>query len=532
MMILAAVTLGAWSLSSPAGSSPDEDFHAASIWCGWGTDGSNCEAVAGANERSLPFDPGAIACYAFDPALSADCQPEFADRDERTTVARGNFQGLYPPVYYGVMRAFVGDDFDNSVLRMRLFTSLLTVAVVGLLALLVPAYLRRPLVWGLVCSSVPLGLFILGSINPSGWAVLSAGTLWISYYAAFEATGWRRNGLLALTVLTAAMGAGSRGDACLYSCLAIVVVYVLRWGVLRARWGITSVGAAMIALAAVFFLSSSQATDAAGGIPAAADQLSTVSTLELTVQNALNLPYLITGVFGSWGLGWLDTPMPPLVFQASLATVIGLGFLGLSRAWTRKTIAVLLVAGALFAFPLLVLVQSKQVVGQAVQPRYLLPLVVMLIGVSLLSTAGGPDRSFRLSSLQRYALVAALAVAQSVALHTNIRRYVTGSDVVEFNLDAGKEWWWDVPLSPMAVWLLGTIAFAGLVLLVLRMGPSVDEEAAAPVRPHRRRGARRASDSVTPGVEHEPSADETMSTTPTAGGEGHVGRAAGVYDRP
>ena len=31
------VTGATWALSSPAGSSPDDDFHLPSIWCGWGS---------------------------------------------------------------------------------------------------------------------------------------------------------------------------------------------------------------------------------------------------------------------------------------------------------------------------------------------------------------------------------------------------------------------------------------------------------------------------------------------------------------
>jgi hypothetical protein len=51
-----------------------------------------------------------------------------------------------------------------------------------------------------------------------------------------------------------------------------------------------------------------------------------------------------------------------------------------------------------------------------------------------------------------------------MALHTNIRRYVTGLDVNGVNLDASPEWWWDVPFTPMAVWFVGSVAF-GLVLV-------------------------------------------------------------------
>ena len=55
-----------------------------------------------------------------------------------------------------------------------------------------------------------------------------------------------------------------------------------------------------------------------------------------------------------------------------------------------------------------------------------------------------------------------------MALHLNIRRYVTGIDASGVNLDAGAEWWWAGPVGPTAVWLLGSLAYALLVWIVVR----------------------------------------------------------------
>jgi hypothetical protein len=50
----------------------------------------------------------------------------------------------------------------------------------------------------------------------------------------------------------------------------------------------------------------------------------------------------------------------------------------------------------------------------------------------------------------------------------NIRRYVTGIDNPGLSLDAGREWWWHVPFGANAVWVVGTLTFAGLVCVLLR----------------------------------------------------------------
>jgi hypothetical protein len=431
----------------------------------------------------MPFDPTMASCYAFEPRASAKCQPEFNDRSYYTKVERGNYQGLYPPLYYATMRTFIGDDFDDSVMRIRVINSVVAIGVIGLLAAMIPASLRRPLLWGFMGACVPLGLFVLGSINPSAWAILSAGTLWIAYYAAFAAAGWRRWGLAAFTFLVMLMGSGARGDSCLFACLAIVVVFILRWGMLRSNLGMSLLGGAMVAVSAALFLSSNQSDVATSGLAAAPDLLSRSSPVALTIDNLLSLPELLTGMFGSTGLGWLDTPTEPIVFFSAVSVFIVLVFVGLTLVTVRKLLAVALVASALIVFPLAVLVQSKQVVGQTVQPRYLIPLVVMLIGVSVFPAArhrGGVT----LSRPQVAIVVVALSVAQSVALHANIRRYVTGMDVDGLNLDASTEWWWDLPVSPMAVWIVGSVAFALLSMVVFTM--SADDETDRTVTAHDR----------------------------------------------
>jgi hypothetical protein len=62
-----------------------------------------------------------------------------------------------------------------------------------------------------------------------------------------------------------------------------------------------------------------------------------------------------------------------------------------------------------------------------------------------------------------------LTTANSIALHTNIRRYVTGVRVEGFDLDSQREWWWGfLPdlITPNVVWAVGTLAFAVVAWVV------------------------------------------------------------------
>jgi hypothetical protein len=91
--------------------------------------------------------------------------------------------------------------------------------------------------------------------------------------------------------------------------------------------------------------------------------------------------------------------------------------------------------------------------------------MVMLGGVALLQL---PGRLIDPTRTQLWVVGIALSLANSVALHTNIRRYISGDEIADWNLDRHVAWWWDMPITPMVVWAFGTAAFAGAAALILR----------------------------------------------------------------
>src|SRR5690606_29258474 len=81
--------------------------------------------------------------------------------------------------------------------------------------------------WGWLISTVPLGVFLLASNNPSAWAVTGVGSAWIALLGYFETTGRRRVALGVVFAAAVLLAAGSRGDGALYVGFAIAVVLVL-----------------------------------------------------------------------------------------------------------------------------------------------------------------------------------------------------------------------------------------------------------------------------------------------------------------
>jgi hypothetical protein len=455
--LLALLSLTAWGLSSPVGSSPDDNFHLVSIWCATGVRAGDCAQPAdNPNARTVPRSLLDANCYAGDSTKSAACQGRNFGTDPQNTVeaTHANFIGLYPPVFYFVMSAFVGPNVDISVIVMRTFNAALFVGLITALFLLLPFHRRATLLWGTAIAMVPFGMFLVPSTNPSGWAILSAATVWISLVGYYESSGRRKIGLGIVATAATVIGAGARADAATYACLAIVVAVILTFRRDR-RYLLESILPFGLAIVSVlFYFSASQSTGIESKVP---------FNLGFAVLDFLNVPSLWTGALGTWGLGSLDTPMVPAVWVSSIVAFCGMVFFGLGIRRRRKSVVVALVFAALWLVPTVVLVQARAEVGSFVQPRYILPIMVILGGIALLqrrSTVMTP------SMMQRVAVVGALSLANSMALYTNIRRYVTGLDVTGWNLNAHDAWWWSgLGVSPMVIWIAGSLTFAATLVL-------------------------------------------------------------------
>jgi hypothetical protein len=462
--LLALIAFVSWGFASPVGASPDEDYHLTSIWCGNGST-DMCEPGSDDKERRISPDIEYSArCYAFDAEQSAGCQGAgFGDdlAEDLNPSTTGNFDGSYPPVYYSVMNAFAGHDLQTSVLLMRTANSVLFVGLVMALFLLLPVARRATLIASIAVSLVPLGIFFVTSANPSSWAILSAATLWIALIGYFETTGARRLALASIALVSTVIGAGARADSAVYSILAIGAVMVLKFRADRRFFTLSALPLALVIPALLLFVNSRQSAAAISGMEPSRVQVDH-GMFTLLVDNLFQVPELWFGIFATAGfttsgLGWLDTAMPAIVSFSALGAFVAVVTIGFTVSDRRKTLAALYAFALLLLVPWIILLRSQSVVGELVQPRYLLPLVVLFVGVALLSPT---PRALGVTREQLVAVAVALGVANAVALHYNLRRYVTGTDVKGVNLDASIEWWWSIPVSPMTLWAIGSVSFA------------------------------------------------------------------------
>lgn len=464
--IFAFFGLGAWALASPIGAAPDDDFHLASIWCSWGEREGLCAPGDSAEERVIDQRlVEAAICYAHEPEQSAAC---VQDEAAEVSTDRGNFQGAYPPLFYATMGAFASPDIEISTITMRLVNAgIFVTAATALLVLLRPGQ-RGPLVWGFTITMVPLGVFLIPSVNPSSWALLGGLTVWLAAHGFYTAESrGRRVALGALALIIGVMAAGARGDAAVFVAFAGLAAAILAFEQTVVWLKRAALSLALIVIGAVFFLTANQATSIAGvaasgdGVTAAAADGEPVSRLSTLIFNLIDLPWLWTGGSGTWALGWQDTVVPQTVWVFGIGLIFVLTFWGLRAISLRKGIVLVLALAGLTLIPLAILFGKGLRVGEWVQPRYLLPLLAIFVGVALYGFA---KDHLGFSRLQTGIIFAMVAVANTLALRSTLRRYITGTDGGGLNLNADIEWWWSLPVSPMAVWVGGSIAFALLLV--------------------------------------------------------------------
>ncbi|MEB0000581.1 DUF2142 domain-containing protein [Cryobacterium sp. RTS3] len=456
------VALLSWSASSPVGSGADEDFHLASSWCGSGLRDGLCEAGSDDAHRHVPLQLiVASQCFTHLPGQSASCPA--TPSSVLTDTDRGNFVGVYPPVFYATMSIFAGTDISLSVLLMRAFNSLLYVVMMSLLFLLLPRARRGLLVWATLATLVPFGVFLIASVNPSGWGVLSASTLWLAILGFFEAeTRGRQIGLAALALVSTVIGAGSRADSAAYAVVAIVLVGVLKAERTRAFVRRAVFPIALVALAGVGYLTSGQtrAVNLVGENISSPEGSVPGGWADLFWNNLIRLPELWAGAFGTPVAGRtpsLDAGAPGLVWFPVMLAFGGLVFLGLRRLSVRKGLSLAMIIGLLVLLPMVWLMRDHILVGQQVQSRYLYPLLIILAGVSLLGFRSASAGLGRVHMV----LVATAAILSNLTIQWfTLRRFTTGLDVFWPNLDKNVEWWWGLPIGPMPLWIIGSIAFA------------------------------------------------------------------------
>jgi hypothetical protein len=436
------IALLGWAFSSPAGSAPDEDFHVARAYCA----AERFECLGLDDERVLP-------CFATHPEIPASCG-SLASPD---VLARSVDLDYYPRGYAVVAGWLVGDSVQGTVMRVRVLNATLMVVMALLSVRLSTARLRLPVAVTWLTVSAPLAMFSIASVSPTSWTLIGLSAVWGPLLS--SVVDRVTAGRVALVVVSSLMVLTSRSEGPWLLLPVLVAVWVLGGGNPRVpRLGVLAGVIALAALVGVFTggaLWAKLAHDAGRGAWETA-MLALASPGEaLGAANYFTAP-----------LGWLDTPVPPVVSFLTVAACSSAAFCGLAVMNGRKALAltvfwaiamVIIVGGWVGAYP------------SAFQPRYGLPLVAVGIGMMVLPAMGVVS----FSRVQAGALAVAFAVANCLALLANATRYTFGASfnsLIEPSppymgpaqlFGAGAQnWTLPLGLPPAWTWLIGASAYA------------------------------------------------------------------------
>jgi hypothetical protein len=385
-----------------------------------------------------------------------------------------NLDHQYPPWYYRFMYLIATPFPAQSVMIIRAANVFLVLGILFATILLSRRSMRQALVGTAITASVPLGIFITASVNPSAWALISVTTVWAALVGAVEEQSRKRKlALLAIAALAAFMALAARIDAAAYVAIALICVPLCSptaFKLVKRFWvfGVVAVGVAGV----LGFALRSSTTQ--WGMVAPRRITANHDALVLLFQNTTEISQMWTGAMGGWGLGQIDVLLPSIVPALVVPVFLFLVLTGIKATPKGKWAALAVSLGVIIAFPLITLQARMLHIGEMVQPRYMLPMIFLFGAIAILQSvrSGG----IRLGSGQRYVLTGMLAIAQAVALHFTIRRYVSGTDVIDWNLNVVVEWWPSYLLSPMTTWMIVTIAFVILAHQALRVfAPLADE---------------------------------------------------------
>lgn len=460
--ILSFLLLAMWAISSPVGSSPDDDFHLASIYCSNVAKSELCVSTSNPKiyliSSAIPSSP----CFQGQTNVTGDCQVLREVFTNPTTVKteNGNFYGKYPGLFYNLMALFATSDVVSSVYFMRIFNALIFAAFCLALSLKLPRKYSSTLTATWLLSVIPLGLFIIPSTNPSSWAVTGVMATYFAGLGFWSSKGKVRIYFAFLSIGAIALAIGARTDSSIFSVAAFAAALFMAKPPKMKTFFAIALGASVVTALILMFakntaLDPSKLTHSEKHLSDGA--LNSVAVLG---SNLFNLPDIVFGQYGLFGLGWLDTGMPSTVWLFAIMALSGNLYLYVSNHSARQTLILSVIGSMICIIPLYYLQVRNALVGQDFQPRYIMPLVTLFIAIWLTTEL---KTEVTLSTKQALTTFLLLSSAQSIALYENLSRYLlSDTHSGNWNLSELERAWWTVPLDPMAIWFSGTVIFVAV----------------------------------------------------------------------
>ena len=468
--LLFFLCLATQSLSTQISTASDADHHMTSIWCAWGEKPGICEnrtETATGTTVSVPFF-----------VQMCEGRPITAWRKCAEETSHPKMQSLRTTsdearnLYYVIMRSAASENVTRSILLIRLINCLMATLVVFLLMKIARGRLLTAAISGITFVFVPLAFSQLIHVTPKSWAVLGAMFSWVFLYSAlYQRTSkarirqaWFAYALCMFLVFS------TRIDATYFAVFSSAIVilkpkFEMSWFELRKflTWSVPSIAAILIALKQIGRFGSYIEFP--------------LPKTELPILNYMltEIVQIVETSIDVFGFGTNQSGGSPgligIISFGLFAVAIGTSLQHSTRLQKR----VVLTTALFLAFTIY---RGNNLIGLQLPGTYILAIPLMLIGFAVLFAE--TKLEFMFTKNGRRAVIWLLSIAKGymlfLGMEGTVRNGVDTGAYLKLSLNGG--WWWNTPVSPNVVFIIGAAAFPAFLWFAWRI-VDVEENASS-----------------------------------------------------
>ena len=356
-------------------------------------------------------------------------------------------------LYYVIMRVFASENVTRSILLIRLINTLMATFVVFLVLKIARGRLLTAATSGITFVFVPLAFSQLIHVTPKSWAVLGAMFSWVFLYSALYQRTSKKSSQQAWFAYALCMFLvfSTRIDASYFAIFSSIVVLFkpqFELGLQESRkflaWSIPSSALILLALKQIGRFGSFIE------FPIPKTELPLLNYVFSEIVQIFETSMSVFG-FGTGQSGG----SPGIIGIISFGLFAMFVGNSLQHSTPLQKRAVLTTA----LFLAFTIYRGNNSIGLQLPGTYILAIPLMLVGFAVLFAETKPDLMF--SKTARNMVISLLAVANAYELFGGMEYYVRkGENTGAFlRLSLNGGWWWNTPISPNVVFLVGATAF-------------------------------------------------------------------------
>jgi len=441
--VLLFTTLSCWSFSAPLNNGFDPTFHLASIWCGWGESPGKCE-----NYGARGYGYGGN----IPDELRGLSTSELHDQEITSPSTRS--------LFYPIMRVFAGDNATQSVLLMRLIQSFIASMIFGSLIHFGSRKMKTAVLSAWTFTMIPIIISTLPQTTPRSWAYLSGMSSWAYLMLALDRHKQKQNSkmLWILYGFSLFLAVASRWDATLFIAFTTAVVlsiHFIKNNLMKFRtivWFLVS-GMVLMGLLRIIFPRLATYTSFNFG---------STFTSGKTIFQLIHIP---ENIADGLGLGVRLADLGPNLIGI-IGVVLFVFMLSRSLDSANKFQIFSIVSIAIFMFMAMFQITLSWTEQIGPSGVYVVQLLTVILGLSVALANDAQMYLYRKSNQAIF--ISLLGASHALALFAHMEWAVRPSSELNdtyFNLSLNGGWWWNSPIGPNVVFLIGAIAFPAWLIV-------------------------------------------------------------------